>query len=144
MFDIWQFSCTNTSFFQRNKKKTKKDATDAVHAELLSSRSLNPSNTCNASVSVTDDGDIVTHLLQKNKKLKSALEAERKWNNPPGEVRDYINIFQECLQRIEAKVEKMQDNFQEKLDSAGKVNLEKFTELERKMTNVGDSISKFP
>jgi len=38
----------------------------------------------------------------------------------------------------------MQDNFQEKLNSAGKVNLEKFAELERKMTDVGDSISKFP
>lgn len=95
-------------------------------------------------MSVTEDGYTVTHLLRENEELKSALEAERKRNNLPGEARDDINILKEYLQRIEAKVENMQDNFQKKLDSAGKINLEKFTELEEKMTNVGDSISKFP
>lgn len=143
MFDISQFNCIDTSFFlQRNKKKTKKDATDAIYAKLLSNRSLNSNNTCNESVSVTDDnGDIVKRLLRENEELKSALKAEK--NNLP-EVRDYINILQEYLERIETKVEKMQDNFHEKLDNARKVNLEKFAELERKMTNVENSISKFP
>jgi len=78
----------------------KKNATDAIHAKLLSSRSLNPSD---ASVSITDDEDIIEHLLLENKELKSALKAERKWNNPSGEVKDYINILKEYLQRIEAK-----------------------------------------
>lgn len=107
----------------------------------MSLRSLNSNNTCDTSVSVTDDEDIVTRLLQENEELKSALKTER--NNPPEEVRDYINILQEYFQKIETKIEKMQDDFQKKLDHTGKVNLEKFAELERKMTNVGDSISKF-
>ena len=108
----------------------------------MSLKSLHSNNTCDTPVSVTDNEDIVTHLRRENEELKSALKAER--NNAPGEVRDYINILQEYFQKIETKIEKMQDNFQKKLDHTGKVNLEKFAELERKMTNVGDSISKFP
>lgn len=74
----------------------KKNATDAIHAKLLLSRSLNPSD---ASVSITDDENIIEHLLLENKELKSALEAERKWNHPSGEVKDYINIFKELKQK---------------------------------------------
>jgi len=95
-------------------------------------------------VSITDGEDIVTRLLPENEKLKFVLERER--NNLPREVRD-INILENYLQRIEEKIEKMQfdlqDNFQEKLHSAGKVNLEKFAELENKMANIEKLISKF-
>lgn len=141
MFDICQFTDI-FSLFQKNRKKTKKDATDAIHAKLLSFRSLNSNNTCDASISVTDDEDIVQRLQRENEELKSALKAER--NNSPGVVRDNTDILQEYLQKIETKIEEMQENFQKKLDHAGKVNLEKFAELERNITNVGDSISKFP
>lgn len=130
-------------FFQRNKKKAKKDATDAVHEKLLASRSLNPSNTCNALVNVTDDEDIVTRLLRENEELRSVLQAEREQNNPPREVTNCINTFQECLQRIEEKVGKIEENFQEKLNRTGQVNLKKFAELQRQMANIEDSISMF-
>lgn len=95
-------------------------------------------------MNVTNDEDTITCLLRENEELKSVLKAERKRSNSSGEMRDHINTVQECLQRIEEKVEEIQDNFNKKLDNAGKVNLEKFTELEKKMTNVEDSISKFP
>lgn len=84
-------------------------------------------------MSVTDDEDIVTCLLRENKELKSALKAERELKNPLREVNDYTNTPQECLQRFEEKVEKIQDNFQKK-----------FAELQRQMANVEDSISMFP
>jgi len=51
------------SFLQRNKKKSEKDAINAVYAKLLTSRSLNSSNVHNA-VNITDDEDIVTRLLR--------------------------------------------------------------------------------
>ncbi|XP_025162639.1 uncharacterized protein LOC112590436 [Harpegnathos saltator] len=132
----------HTMVESRNKKKTKKDASDAIHTKLLASRSLNPSNTCNALVSVTDDKNVVTCLLGENEELKSALKTERERNNPPGEVKDYIYTLQKCLQRIEEKVEKMNDHFQKKLDSTEKVNLKKLVELQRKMANIEDSIKE--
>jgi len=102
----------------------------------MSSRSLNASNTLQ---SVTDDGNIIAQLLRQNAKLKSALKTKKKLNNPDGEMlREYIDPLQACLERIEQKLKKFQDNFQKKLDSAGKISLDKFTELERKISSVED------
>lgn len=85
-------------------------------------------------------------LLRENAELKSALQAEQK-KNISGEVREdqnISNILQKCLQRIETKVEKIQDQFQKQLNSVGKANMEKLAELERKMTEIENSMSKFP
>lgn len=81
--------------------------------------------------------------MQENTELKFALKAKRK--QPIfGKVMNYINAVQECLQRIERKVDKMQDNFHQNLDSVEKTNLEKFIELERKMEKIEHSRSTFP
>lgn len=95
-------------------------------------------------MSVTNDGDTVTRLLQENEELKSALQAEKKRNNLRREVTDYINAFQECFQKIEEKMQQNSREIQEKLDSAGKENLKKFTELHKQISNVEDSISTLP
>ncbi|XP_071649442.1 uncharacterized protein [Temnothorax longispinosus] len=134
----------NLTITSNRDSNTKKQATDAVHAQLLASRSLYESSTTHAPV--TEDDDITCLLLRENAELKSALQAEQK-KNIPGEVRkdqNIANILQECLQSIEAKVEKIQDQFQKQLDSVGQANMEKLAELEGKMTKIEDWMSKFP
>lgn len=68
------------------------------------------------------------------------MQAEEKKKNTPEEMREDLNIA-ECLQRSEAKVKKIKDQFQKQLDSVRKANMEKLLELERKMTKIEDSMS---
>ncbi|XP_036140117.1 uncharacterized protein LOC114255254 [Monomorium pharaonis] len=125
---------TSNRDLNKNKKMTKKQATDAIHAQLLASRNLYQSCTTRAPVTADDD---ITRLLRENAELKSALQAEKEKSISSGEVREDQNIvFAECLQRIEAAVGKMQDQFQKQLEA----NMEKLTELEKKIENL---MSKF-
>lgn len=95
-------------------------------------------------MNVTDDTDIIARLLRENEELKSALKAEKERNILPEEGSDYIYNVEECLQKIEENIEKMQENVYEKFDSTEKMNMKKFAELQRKISNVEDSISMFP
>lgn len=94
-------------------------------------------------MNVTDDTDIIARLLRENEELKSALKAEKERNILPEEGSDYIYNVEECLQKIEENIEKMQENVYEKFDRTEKMNMKKFAELQRKISNVEDSISMF-
>jgi len=119
----------------------KKDATDYVHAKLLSTRNLNVNSTLSQSARNNDDSTIA-RLLRENAELKSALERESKkiYENVP---KDNTNALQACLERIEQKLKNI-DNVKVKLESVEKVNFEKFQELEIKLASVEDTISKLP